>query len=131
MNALVGDEELLETGGLAADGAGRHTTTRRQLVPIPGGGLLIDNPGMREVHLWLADEGLEAAFADVAELAAYCRFADCRHEAEPGCAIQAALEDGTLARDRWERYRALERELAELAERLEKRDRARGRRPRP
>jgi ribosome biogenesis GTPase / thiamine phosphate phosphatase len=131
VNTLAGDEGLLETGGLAADGAGRHTTTRRQLVPIPGGGLLIDNPGMREVHLWLADEGLEAAFADIAELAASCRFADCSHETEPGCAVQAALRDGTLARDRWERYRALERELAELAERLDRRERSRGRRPRP
>lgn len=130
VNALVGDEELLETGGLGADGAGRHTTTRRQLVPVPGGGLLIDNPGMREVHLWLADEGLEAAFADIGELATRCRFADCRHETEPGCAIQAALEDGTLARDRWARYRALERELAELSERLERHERSRGRRPR-
>ena len=131
VNTLVGDDALLETGGLAPDGAGRHTTTRRQLVPIPGGGLLIDNPGMREVHLWLADQGLEAAFADIAELAASCRFADCRHETEPGCAVRAALQDGTLARDRWERYRALERELAELAERLDKRERSRGRRPRP
>ena len=130
VNTLVGDDALLETGGLAADGAGRHTTTRRQLVPIPGGGLLIDNPGMREVHLWLADEGLEAAFADIAELAASCRFADCRHETEPGCAVQAALEDGTLARERWDRYRALERELAELAERLERHERARGGRAR-
>lgn len=130
VNTLVGDDALLETGGLGADGAGRHTTTRRQLVPIPGGGLLIDNPGMREVHLWLADEGLEAAFADIAELAASCRFADCRHETEPGCAVQAALEDGTLARDRWERYRALERELAELAERLDRRERTRSGRTR-
>jgi ribosome biogenesis GTPase len=130
VNTLVGDDALLETGGLAADGAGRHTTTRRQLVPIPGGGLLIDNPGMREVHLWLADEGLEAAFADIAELAAECRFADCRHETEPGCAVQAALRDGTLSRDRWERYRALERELAELSERLERHERSRGGRAR-
>jgi ribosome biogenesis GTPase len=130
VNTLVGDDTLLETGGLASDGAGRHTTTRRQLVPIPGGGLLIDNPGMREVHLWLADEGLEAAFADIAELAAECRFADCRHETEPGCAVQAALQDGTLSRDRWERYRALERELAELTERLERHERSRGGRAR-
>jgi ribosome biogenesis GTPase len=130
VNTLVGDDALLETGGVGADGAGRHTTTRRQLVPIPGGGLLIDNPGMREVHLWLADEGLEAAFADIAELAAGCRFADCSHGTEPGCAVQAALRDGTLSRDRWERYRALERELAELSERLERRDRSHGRRPR-
>jgi ribosome biogenesis GTPase / thiamine phosphate phosphatase len=130
VNTLVGDDALLETGGLGADGAGRHTTTRRQLVPIPGGGLLIDNPGMREVHLWLADDGLEAAFADIAELAAGCRFTDCSHETEPGCAVQAALQDGTLSRDRWERYRALERELAELSERLERHERSRGGRPR-
>ena len=130
VNTLVGDDALLETGGLGADGTGRHTTTRRQLVPIPGGGLLIDNPGMREVHLWLADEGLEAAFADIAELAANCRFADCSHETEPGCAVQAALRDGTLARDRWDRYRALERELAELSERLERHERSRGGRAR-
>jgi ribosome biogenesis GTPase len=130
VNTLVGDDSLLETGGLAADGAGRHTTTRRQLVPIPGGGLLIDNPGMREVHLWLADQGLEAAFPDIADLAAGCRFADCSHETEPGCAVRAALQDGTLSRDRWERYRALERELSELSVRLAERERSQGRRPR-
>ncbi len=130
VNELAGDA-LLETGGVRADGAGRHTTTRRQLVPIPDGGLLIDNPGMREVHLWLADEGLEAAFEDITELAAKCRFADCGHETEPGCAIQAALADGTLTRERWERYRALERELEELAERLKRHDRSRGGRTRP
>jgi ribosome biogenesis GTPase / thiamine phosphate phosphatase len=131
VNTLVGDAELLETGDLRTDGAGRHTTTRRQLVPIPGGGVLIDNPGMRQVHLWLADDGLEAAFPDVTELATQCRFTDCSHGTEPGCAIQAALADGTLDRERWERYRALERELGELAQRLERRERSGGRRPRP
>jgi ribosome biogenesis GTPase / thiamine phosphate phosphatase len=129
VNELAGDA-LLETGGLRADGSGRHTTTRRQLVPIPGGGVIIDNPGMREVHLSAADDGLEAAFPEIAELAASCRFADCRHESEPGCAIQAALADGSLPRERWERYRALERELDELAERLEKRARSQGGRSR-
>ena len=119
VNLLAGDEGLLETGDVRADGSGRHTTTRRQLVPVPGGGLLIDNPGMREVHLWLADEGLDVAFADIAELAANCRFSDCQHETEPGCAVRAALDDGTLARDRWERYRTLEAELEALAERLD------------
>jgi ribosome biogenesis GTPase / thiamine phosphate phosphatase len=129
VNRLAGDEALLATGDLRADGTGRHTTTRRQLVLLPGGGLLIDNPGMREVHLWLADDGLEAAFEDIAELAANCRFSDCRHESEPGCAVQAALADGTLARDRWERYRALEAELDALAERLDSKE-ARGRKRR-
>jgi ribosome biogenesis GTPase / thiamine phosphate phosphatase len=129
VNRLAGDEALLATGDVRADGTGRHTTTRRQLVLLPGGGLLIDNPGMREVHLWLADDGLEAAFEDIAELAANCRFSDCRHESEPGCAVRAALADGTLARDRWERYRALEAELDALADRLEAQE-ARGRKRR-
>jgi len=129
VNALS-DEALLETGDVRADGTGRHTTTRRQLVSIPGGGLLIDNPGMREVHLWLADDGLDAAFPDVTQLAASCRFADCGHETEPGCAIQEALAAGTLSRERWTRYRALEHELEELAERLQRAGRARSRRGR-
>jgi ribosome biogenesis GTPase / thiamine phosphate phosphatase len=119
VNALVGDE-LLETGPLRQRGGGRHTTTRRQLVPLPGaaGGLLIDNPGMREVHLWLADQGLEDAFPDIVELESQCRFADCRHETEPGCAIREALDSGGLSPERWRSYRALQAELAELEERL-------------
>jgi ribosome biogenesis GTPase / thiamine phosphate phosphatase len=129
VNQLAGDASLLETGDVRSDGSGRHTTVRRQLVLLPGGGLLIDNPGMREVHLWLADDGLDAAFDDIAELAATCRFSDCRHETEPGCAIQTALADGTLARDRWERYRALEAELEALARRLDAHD-SRGRKRR-
>ena len=128
VNRLAGDDDLLATGDVRPDGSGRHTTTRRQLVLLPGGGLLIDNPGMREVHLSMADQGLEAAFEDIAELAAECRFADCRHETEPGCAVRAALENGTLARDRWERYRALQAELDRLRERLEAGSRQRSRR---
>ena len=120
VNALVG-EELLATGGLRADGSGRHTTTRRQLVPLASGGLLVDNPGMRDVQLWLADEGLDDAFPDVAELETRCRFADCRHESEPGCAVQAALADGRLSPERWRSYRGLQHELAELEERLARR----------
>jgi ribosome biogenesis GTPase len=131
VNALVGSDELLATGEVRADGAGRHTTTRRQLVLLPGGGLVVDNPGMREVHLWLAEDGLTEAFEDIVELAADCRFSDCRHETEPGCAVIAALDDGRLARDRWDRYRELRRELAELEERLARRERARARRGRP
>ena len=130
VNTLVGDD-LLETATVRADGAGRHTTTRRQLVQLPGGGLVIDNPGMREVHLWLAEGGLAEAFEDIVELAAQCRFSDCGHETEPGCAIRAALADGRLSRERWESYRALERELAELEERLARRERSRARRGRP
>jgi ribosome biogenesis GTPase len=130
VNALVG-EEVLTTGSTRDDGSGRHTTTRRQLVILPGGGLIVDNPGMRELHLWVADEGLEDAFADIVELATECKFSDCRHEGEPGCAIQEALADGRLAPERWRSYLDLQRELAELEERLARRDRLRARRRRP
>jgi len=130
VNALVG-EERLATGSVAEDGSGRHTTTRRELVLLPGGGIVVDNPGMRELHLWVADEGLEDAFEDIAALAAECRFSDCRHEGEPGCAIEAALADGRLAPERWQSYRDLQRELAELEEKLERRERSRARRGRP
>jgi ribosome biogenesis GTPase len=130
VNALVG-EDILDTGEVAEDGSGRHTTTRRQLVLLPGGGIVVDNPGIRELHLWLADDGLDEAFADIVELASQCRFADCSHESEPGCAIQAALAGGELSRERWESYRELQRELAELEERLARRERSRARRRRP
>jgi ribosome biogenesis GTPase / thiamine phosphate phosphatase len=130
MNALVG-AEVVATGDLTTRGEGRHTTTRRQLVALPDGGLLIDNPGMRDVHLWLADEGLEDAFPDIAELETKCRFSDCSHESEPGCAIRAALAEGTLARGRWQSYRGLRRELAELEERLARTERLRARRKGP
>jgi ribosome biogenesis GTPase / thiamine phosphate phosphatase len=130
VNALVGEERLV-TGSVAADGAGRHTTTRRELVVLPGGGLLVDNPGMREVHLWLADDGFDEAFADIAALAAECRFADCRHESEPGCAVRAAVDAGRLDAERFRSYLALRRELVELEERLVRRGRSRARRGRP
>jgi ribosome biogenesis GTPase / thiamine phosphate phosphatase len=123
VNALLA-EERLETRQIRSDGKGRHTTTRRQLVLLPDGGLVIDTPGMRELQLWVADEGLEEAFEDVAELAAQCRFSDCAHESEPGCAIRAALEDGRLARERWESYVKLQRELEHLDRRLDKRAQA-------
>lgn len=123
VNALIGDDSRLATADVAPDGAGRHTTTRRELVLLPGGGLIIDNPGMREVHMWIGDSDLADAFDDIADLAASCRFTDCRHETEPGCAVRAALEAGELPRKRWESYQALERELSELADRLERRGR--------
>ena len=128
VNTLVGDEDLLTTAAVRDDGSGRHTTTRRQLVLLPGGGLVVDNPGMREVHLWLAENGLGEAFEDIAEFATQCRFSDCSHETEPGCAIQAALAEGRLAPERWRSYRELHRELTELEERLARRERSRARR---
>jgi len=123
VNAIVG-EELLATQEIRADGKGRHTTTRRELVRLPGGGLVIDTPGMRELQLWVADHGLEEAFDDVTSLFAECRFRDCAHGSEPDCAVHAALEDGRLPPDRWESYQKLERELAMLERRLDKRAQA-------
>jgi ribosome biogenesis GTPase / thiamine phosphate phosphatase len=127
INRLAG-EELLATQELRADGRGRHTTTRRELVQLPSGALVIDTPGMRELQLWVADEGLEESFADVTELFEHCRFSDCRHESEPGCAVKAALADGTLAPERWQSYLQLQAELEHLERRIDKRAAAEQRR---
>jgi len=120
VNTLLG-EELLDTQEIRADGRGRHTTTRRQLVVFPSGGLVVDTPGLRELQLWEAEEGLEEAFEDIVELAAECRFSDCAHDTEPGCAIRAALEEGLLSKERWDSYQTLERELEHLERKLDKR----------
>jgi ribosome biogenesis GTPase / thiamine phosphate phosphatase len=113
-NRLLG-HEAQPTKGLAEDGTGRHTTTARQLLRLPGGALLVDTPGLREVQLWGADEGIDQAFADVDDLAANCRFNDCAHKEEPGCAVQEAIDEGRLPRERLQSYRALQRELHRLA----------------
>jgi len=110
VNRLLGHEHL-RTGQERRDGAGRHTTTRRELVSLPAGGLLIDNPGMREVGLWAAEDGVEETFDDVASLAEGCRFDDCRHDSEPGCAVQAAVEHGKLRQERLTSFRKLASEL--------------------
>ena len=120
VNTLLG-EELLATQGLRNDGKGRHTTTRRELIQLPGGGLIIDTPGIREVQLWIADEGIDEAFDDVDEPLRGLPFSDCAHDQEPGCAVQAALADGTLPAERWESYLKLQGELAHLERKLDKR----------
>jgi ribosome biogenesis GTPase / thiamine phosphate phosphatase len=118
INLLLG-EERFRTGEVRSDGRGRHTTTHRELVPVPGGGVIIDTPGLRELQLWETDGGLDQTFVDVADLMAQCRFSDCRHETEPGCAIKAALADGSLTIGRWESYLKLQRELARLERKLD------------
>jgi ribosome biogenesis GTPase len=111
-NALLG-EERLETGGVRVlDNRGRHTTTVRYLLPIPGGGVLIDSPGIRSVGLTGTGDGMAAAFADVDELASGCRFADCAHDREPGCAVRGAVDSGALDPDRLASWHKLQRELA-------------------
>jgi ribosome biogenesis GTPase len=112
MNALVGWERQ-DTGKVrVADDRGRHTTTRRELVRLPGGGLLIDTPGMRELQLNEAGDGLLAAFDDIEELAKGCEFGDCGHGPEPVCAVRDAVADGRLSAERLESFHKLVRELA-------------------
>ena len=114
INALAG-RAVQDTGAVrAGDGKGRHTTTARELIPLPNGAVLMDTPGIRGFALWDAEEGLATMFADVEELAAGCRFNDCAHGAEPGCAVRQALAAGSLEQRRWDSYRKMERELARL-----------------
>ncbi|MFJ1702458.1 ribosome small subunit-dependent GTPase A [Kitasatospora sp. NPDC088346] len=119
-NALAGREVMTVQQTRDSDGKGRHTTTTRELVALPGGGLVIDTPGLREVGLY-GGEGLGQAFAEIEELAGRCRFDDCGHHSEPGCAVLAALEDGTLPYRRMESYRKLQRESAWIASRSDAR----------
>jgi len=111
VNRLVG-EDVQETAAVReGDQRGRHTTTARELVMLPGGGVLVDTPGLRAVSLWDAEEGFAQAFADVEAFAAQCKFRDCAHETEPGCAVRAAVERGDLDRGRFENYLRLDGEL--------------------
>jgi ribosome biogenesis GTPase len=117
LNTLLGRERQRTQAARSDDDRGRHTTTRRELVLLPGGGALVDSPGMRAIGLWDADAGLDEAFADIETLAADCRFGDCRHESEPGCAVRHAIETGELAAERLDSQRKLERELRSLEKR--------------
>ena len=109
VNALAGEELLATQEVREDDQRGRHTTSHRELILLPTGGVVLDTPGIRELQLWDAD--LEQTFGDIEELARHCRFSDCAHDQEPGCAVREALADGTLPAERWESYRKLQREL--------------------
>jgi ribosome biogenesis GTPase len=112
LNSLAG-EKLMEVKTIRDDDSkGRHTTTHRQLFRLPSGVLVIDTPGMRELGLWDSREGISLAFANVEELITQCRFSDCTHRTEPGCAIQAALEEGAITPEQWKQYQAQQRETA-------------------
>jgi ribosome biogenesis GTPase len=115
INRLLGSEHLTTGTIREEDGRGRHTTTWRELFPMPGGGLVLDTPGMRELALWDGAQGLESAFAEVEALAASCRFRDCAHGSEPGCAVRQALMEGALTPERFGSYQKLQRELAHQA----------------
>jgi ribosome biogenesis GTPase / thiamine phosphate phosphatase len=116
INRLIGSDQL-RTGELARfHGRGRHTTTSRELIRLPGGGLIIDTPGLREIQLWDAGGSIGQAFADIEAIATGCRFTDCRHDTEPRCAVRLAVEGGTLPADRLESYLKLRKEADYLAE---------------
>ncbi len=111
INKLLG-ENRLETNGLRNDDKGRHTTTRRELFLLENGGMVIDTPGMRELGLWNAEDGLDKSFADIEKLAAKCRFSDCTHGSEPNCAVREAIRNGTLSEERFLSYQKLKTENA-------------------
>jgi ribosome biogenesis GTPase / thiamine phosphate phosphatase len=115
INHLLGNERLATNTVSDADSKGRHTTTRRELLLLPNGGIVIDTPGMRELQVWGDDDGLRQVFDDIEELAAGCRFRDCSHLTEPSCAVRAAIEEGRLGADRFQSYTKLKRELEHLA----------------
>lgn len=120
-NALCGAEVMATGGTRAVDEKGRHTTTTRELIPLPGGGALIDTPGLRSVGLFGGESGVDQAFNDVLEIAGSCRFADCGHASEPGCAVTAAVASGDLPQRRLDSYRKLLRENAWIASRSDAR----------
>jgi ribosome biogenesis GTPase len=123
VNHLAGSELQRTREVRASDGRGRHTTTHRQLLLLPDGGLLMDTPGMRELQLWDVDEGVEQTFSDIEELGANCRFPDCEHDREPDCAVQEAVAAGTLTAARLANYHRLRRELRALANRQDHQNR--------
>jgi ribosome biogenesis GTPase / thiamine phosphate phosphatase len=120
VNRFAGSERMAVQETRADDDEGRHTTSHRELIELPGGGLIIDTPGIRELQLWDSG-GIDEAFADVEELAAECRFNDCSHGTEPGCAVNAALAAGTLTQERYASWRKLQRELRAIAVRADAR----------
>lgn len=130
VNMLVGSD-VQKTTEVRGDGKGRHTTVSREIIDLPSGGRIIDMPGVRGLGLWDADEGIGAAFSDIEELASSCRFRDCAHTNEPGCAVRAAVEAGELAASRLESYVRLREESAQVKTRREEAERIRSRRGHP
>ncbi len=124
VNALAGEEVMATQQVRAADGRGRHTTVHRELIRLDGGGLIIDTPGIRRVGLYQAGEGVDRVFSDIDDLASLCRFTDCAHETEPGCAVLATVESGDLPERRLTSWRKLRREAEWMASRTDARLRA-------
>lgn len=114
INALVGDDVLPTIPVRDDDQKGRHTTTEREMIRLPKGGLIIDTPGLREIQLWEGEEGVADAFPEITQLAATCKFTDCQHETEPGCAVRGALQNGKLSEQRLHSFRKLKREIVQF-----------------
>ena len=117
LNGMLGEQRQKIGTVSESDGKGRHTTTHRELILFPNGGILMDNPGMRELHLWGGAENLAESFSDIENLASNCKFRDCRHKTEPGCAVNNAVEDGALSPERLSSYHKLKDELKNLHQR--------------
>lgn len=130
VNLLVG-RNVQKTTEVRSDGKGRHTTVSREIIDLPGGGHIIDMPGVRGLGLWDADEGINAAFSDVEELAQNCRFRDCTHTNEPNCAVRAAVEAGELSAQRLDSYLRLRSESKQVKKKREEAERIRTRRGHP
>ena len=122
VNALAGEDIMAVNAIREDDSKGRHTTTHRQLIRLKTGVMIIDTPGMRELGMWDVSEGLGEAFTDVEQFLGKCRFSDCKHETEPGCAIRAAIERGELDMQRWESYRKLKAEAVDKEELLRRKN---------
>ncbi len=120
VNAFLGEDRMATNAIRHGDDQGRHTTSHRELFLLAGGGLMLDTPGIREVGLIDADEGVSAVFDDIEQLAQDCRFNDCGHATEPGCAVRAALESGVLAPARWAHFQKLGKELAAVEKKSER-----------
>lgn len=123
-NRLLGEEKQVVQDIRSADDKGRHTTTHRELIPLPNGCVLIDTPGMRELQLWESTDGLSETFSDIEELATSCRYRDCHHMNEPGCAVVRAIEEGLVAAERLTSYNKLQKELAFIERKADKRAQA-------
>ena len=128
INRIIGETVMRTRDIHESSGEGRHMTSHRQLIRLPGGGMIIDTPGLREAQLWIGEDALAGVFEDIEDLALRCRFSDCSHRTEPGCAIQAAMLDGSLDRGRFDSYRQLQRELRAIAARSDARLRSEQRR---
>jgi len=121
INCLLGSDTIKTSAVREHDSRGRHTTTHRELILLPEGGMVIDTPGLRELQMWNDDDGLSRTFEDIERLSLACRFRNCRHNTEPGCAIQQALADGVLSEKRWGNYLHMQKELKSLKHRQDKR----------